>query len=578
MELQKMDLQKIEPRNFIEEIVAADIDSREFSRPITTRFPPEPGGNLHIGHAKGILAAYSIARRFDGFFNLRLDDTDPTKDYGAYVDIVIEDVTLLGIDLRGRVFFASDYFEQLYQYAEALIEKGGAFVCDLSEAELREFRGDFHRPGRPSPYRDRTAAENLELFRGMQRGDVAAGERVLRAKIAPNHPNVLMRDPVIYRVLHASHYRTGNRWRVYPRYDFAHCLSDAIEGVTHSTCGKEFEVHRGLYDWFLAELDIPEPPKQVEYAELRLSHTILGKRHIRKLIAAGVVEGWDDPSLMTIRGLTRRGYRPEIIAEFFNRIGISRTHSTVDLQVLEGCARDHYNLWAERRLAVLDPVRVVVENLPTHEEEWLPAQNNPERPEDGARTLPFSRELYIERADFAVDPPRKFHRLAPAREVRLRYGYFVTCVGYQADPATGDVTEIRVTYDPQTRGGSAPDGRKVKGTIHWVSAAHAVPISVRLYDRLTDREDLGSLTSEEEILAALPRKGVRTTIAVGEPALADIPPGEVVQFERTGYFARDERGDAGRPVFNRLVGLRDTWAKIRAKTTPEATSPGGFRP
>jgi glutaminyl-tRNA synthetase len=562
----------VEPRNFIEEIVAADIDAGVYSRPITTRFPPEPGGYLHIGHAKGIIAAYSVAKAFDGYFNLRLDDTDPEKHYGAYVDIVIEDVRSLGIDLGDRVFFTSDYFARLYEYAEELVRRGKAFVCDLSEEELRDLRGDFHRPGRPSPYRDRTVEENLELFRGMQAGRDAPGTRVLRAKIDPNHPNVLMRDPVIYRVLDHPHYRTGRAWNVYPRYDFAHCLSDAIEGVTHSTCGKEFEVHHDLYDWFLRELDIPEPPKQIEYAELHLSHTILGKRHIRRLIDAGIVKGWDDPSLMTIRGMLRRGYTPAIIHDFFRNIGISKTHSLIDMRVLDNCARERYNREAERRMAVLRPLRVVIENYPEEGVADLSAVNNPEDPDAGSRLLPFGRELYIERDDFAIDPPRKFHRLAPGREVRLRYGYLVTCTRFELDPGNGEASTVYVTLDPETRGGSAPDGRKVRGTIHWVAARSAVSIEVRLYDRITTVADPASLVGEDELPSHLPSDGVETVRAFGEPSLAAVEPGQVVQFERLGYFTRDSASPHARKdnsrheiVFNRLVALRDTWAKIQAK-------------
>lgn len=556
----------MERTNFIEDLVAADLRDGVYSRPIMTRFPPEPGGHLHIGHAKGILAGYRIARRFGGFFNLRMDDTDPEKDYGKHIPVVIEDVESLGIDLQGRIFYASDYFQSLYEIAVELIRRGRAYVCDLDEESLRDLRGDFYRRGRPSPYRERSVAENLELFEGMKAGRYETGSRVLRAKIDYDHDNVLMRDPVMYRILHTPHYRQGSAWCIYPRYDYSHCLSDAIEGVTHSTCGKEFEVHRPLYDWFLQAAEIPEPPKQIEYAELRMSNTILGKRNIRELISRGLVTGWDDPRLLTLRGLWRRGYTAAVVRSFVEEIGISRTPSLVDIRTLEAACRDRLNAVAPRRLAVLRPVRLVIENYPEDRVEYVEAVNNPEDPAAGTRRLAFSRELRIEAGDFMVDPPRKFYRLAPGREVRLRYAYFITCTGCETDPVTGEVTHIRAVYDPETHGGNAPDGRKVKSTLHWVSAAHAVPIQARLFRPLCTRSDPGEMTSPEELLDSVDAGSWETVDgALGEADLADAPTGTVFQFERLGYFCVDPDASPGSPVFNRTTTLKDPWGKIQAR-------------
>jgi glutaminyl-tRNA synthetase len=533
-----------------------------------TRFPPEPGGYLHIGHAKGILASYRIARRFGGFFNLRMDDTDPEKDYGKHIPVVIQDVESLGIDLQGRIFYASDYFQRLYEIALDLIRRGCAYVCDLDEEALRELRGDFYRRGRPSPYRDRSPEENLELFDGMKAGRYETGSRVLRARIDYDHDNVLMRDPVMYRILHTPHYRQGTSWCIYPRYDYSHCLSDAIEGVTHSICGKEFEVHRPLYDWFLRAAEIPEPPKQIEYAELRMSNTILGKRNIRELISRGLVRGWDDPRLLTLRGLWRRGYTPEVVRDFMEEIGISRTPSVVDIRALEATCRRSLNAVAPRRLAVLRPVRLLIENYPDDQVECLEGVNNPEDPAAGTRRLPFSRELFIEADDFMVDPPKKYYRLAPGREVRLRYAYFVRCAGYETDPATGTVSLVRAVYDPQTRGGNAPDGRKVKSTIHWVSAAQAVGVRVRLFRPLFPQADPSTVNGTQELLEIVDRDSWETVDgAVGEPDLASAPVGTAFQFERLGYFSVDPDSKAGTPVYNRVVPLKDPWARIQARQT-----------
>jgi glutaminyl-tRNA synthetase len=556
----------MEHETFIEEIVRRDIEEGAYSRPVMTRFAPEPGGYLHIGHARGILASHGIAVKFGGFFNLRLDDTDPQKEYGQFIDLVIGDLRLLGIDPGERVFFTSDYFPRLYEYAIALIRLGRAFVCDLAEEELREYRGDFYTAGKPSPYRDRSVEENLALFEGMAGGKYGEGEKTLRAKIDFNAANVLMRDPVIYRIVETPHYRHGARWRVYPRYDFSHCLSDSIEGVTHSLCGKEFEVHHALYDWFLQALSIPQPPRQVEYAELKLSNTILGKRYLRKLIAAKAVGGWDDPRLLTVRGMRRRGIDPETLRTFFQRVGISRTASLVDIRFLESHCRDRLNRSAPRRFAVLRPLRLVIANYPAGRVEELEALHNPEDPAAGTRKVPFRRELYIERDDFMVDPPAKFYRLAPGREVRLRYAYLITCLEYRRDPATGEIVEITAEYDPSTRGGETPAGRKVKSTLHWLSAREAVPAEVRLYELMTDVEDTSGLRTEEEILRSLrPDSLARLPGAMVEPALALARPGEAFQFERLGYFCLDPDAAASRPVFNRIVTLKDEWRRIQGR-------------
>ena len=551
-------------KNYIEEIVKEDLAAGIFSRPVTTRFAPEPGGFLHIGHAKGILASWKIARKFEGFFNLRMDDTDPEKDHGRYVDIVIDDVKMLGVDPGDRVFFASDYFNELYEYAADLIDKGKAYVCDLSEDELKTYRGDYFRPGRPSPYRNRSSEENSTLLEQMRAGRFQDGAKTLRAKVDYNAPNVLMRDPVMYRVLHKTHYRTGDRWCIYPMYDFAHCLSDYIEGVTHSLCGLEFENHRCLYDWFPDAAGIDEPPKQIEYAELNMSRTVLGKRHIRKLISLGIVSGWDDPGLMTLKGLKRRGYSAEVFKLFFDRIGLSRTRSRIAPDILEACARDYYNTTASRAMAVLNPLKVRITNYPKDTIEYLEAINNPEKPELGTREVPFGRDIYIERDDFMATPVKKYYRLTPGREVRLRYGYFITCKDFTISRETGEVVEVFAEYDPATRGGFAPDGRKVKSTLHWVSVEHSIPAEIREFNQLTDLEDSSAGPSGEDLTAHIdPHYKTVVEGARLEPMLAHADPDTVYQFERLGYFCADPDSSPRRPVFNKTASLRDSWAKVR---------------
>ncbi|MFQ5764841.1 MAG: glutamine--tRNA ligase/YqeY domain fusion protein [Rhodospirillales bacterium] len=546
-------------RDFIREIVSGDVDAGRVEA-VVTRFPPEPNGYLHIGHAKSICLNFGIAAEFGGRCHLRFDDTNPIKEEMAFIDAIIEDVRWLGFDWGEHLYFASDYFDKLYQWAEALILDGKAYVDDLSADEIREYRGTLTEPGRPSPHRDRDADESLDLFRRMRAGAFVDGEKVLRARIDMAAGNINMRDPVLFRILHASHPRTGDDWCIYPTYDFAHGQSDAIEGVTHSLCTLEFEDHRPLYDWLVENLPVPHRPRQYEFARLNLTHTVLSKRRLTELVEGGHVEGWDDPRLPTLAGLRRRGFPPAAIRDFARRIGLTKAASTVEMAVLEHCARELLNRTAPRRMAVLDPVKVVIENYPDGETEMLDCVNNPEDEGAGNRPVPFSRELWIERDDFMEDPPKKFFRLAPGREVRLRYAYFITCTSMERDHE-GRVTALRCTYDPKTRGGNAPDGRKVKSTLHWVSAADAMPAEVRLYDHLfltPEPGASGDLAADLNPDSLTVLKDCRL-----EPALADAAPGETVQFERLGYFAADAESRPGRPVFNRTVALRDTWAKIR---------------
>jgi len=553
-------------RDFIRDIVRADIEAGR-TRTVVTRFPPEPNGYLHIGHAKSICLNFGIAEEFGGRCHLRFDDTNPVKEEQEYVDAIIEDVHWLGYDWGEHLYYASDYFEQLYEWAEHLIRAGKAYVDDLSADEIREYRGTLTEPGRESPWRNRSVEENLDLFRRMRAGEFAAGERVLRARIDMASGNINMRDPVMYRIVHAPHPRTGDAWCIYPTYDYAHGQSDAIEGVTHSLCTLEFADHRPLYDWFIDNLPTPARPRQYEFSRLNLTRTVLSKRRLIQLVRDGHVSGWDDPRMPTIRGLRRRGYPPEAIRDFARRVGITRSDNLVEVALLEHCARELMNKTASRRMAVLRPLRVVIENYPEGETEYLDAVNNPEDASAGTRRVPFSRELYIERDDFMIDPPKKFFRLAPGREVRLRYAYFITCREFVTD-AAGEVTELRCTYDPATRGGDAPDGRKVKATLHWVSAAHAIDAEVRLYDYLfTDDEP----PAGDDFVSALNPDSL--TVLTGcrlEPMLAEATVGEPVQFERHGYFCLDPDSRPGRPVFNRTVSLRDTWARIQARETAAA--------
>jgi glutaminyl-tRNA synthetase len=546
--------------DFIRQIVADDVAAGVYGGRVHTRFPPEPNGFLHIGHAKSICLNFGIAADYPhGLTNLRMDDTNPTKEEARYTAAIEEDVRWLGFDWGDRLYYASDYYEQLYQYAIHLIEQGDAFVCDLSADEIRETRGTLTEPGRPSPYRDRPVAENLDLFRRMRAGEFPTGSRTLRARIDMASGNLNLRDPVIYRILHASHHRTGDAWCMYPMYDFAHGQSDSIEGITHSVCTLEFEDHRPLYDWFLERLGVHHP-KQIEFSRLNLTHTLLSKRKLLQLVQEGHVTGWDDPRMPTLAGLRRRGYTPAAIRDFCERIGVGKVESTVEVALLEHCLREDLNLHAPRRAVVLRPLKVVIENYPDGEVEWLEAPNHPQDPAAGTRQVPFTRELYIEASDFLEDPPKKFFRLGPGREVRLRYGYYITCTGVVKD-ANGTVVELRCTYDPATRGGDSPDGRKVKGTIHWVSAPHAVQAEVRLYDHLFT---MPYPALEEAPLADLINPASREVLTGGriEPALATAQPGERFQFERHGYFCADPDATPDHPVFNRTVSLRDTWAKI----------------
>jgi len=551
--------------DFIRDIIEEDLRTGKYGGRVHTRFPPEPNGYLHIGHAKSICLNFGIAADYGGLCNLRFDDTNPTKEEAEYVESIKEDVRWLGFDWEDREFYASDYFEQLYEYAVQLIRKGKAYVCDLSAEEIREYRGTLTKPGRDSPYRNRSVAENLDLFERMRAGEFEEGSRVLRAKIDMASPNMNMRDPVMYRILDATHHRTGDKWCIYPTYDWAHGLCDSIEGITHSICTLEFEDHRPLYDWFLDQLGVYHP-QQIEFARLNLSYTVLSKRKLKKLVDQGVVTGWDDPRMPTISGLRRRGYTPEAIRDFCNRIGVAKADSIVDIALLEHCLREDLNKRAPRVMAVLRPLRVVIDNYPENQVEWLDAVNNPEDPSMGTRKLPFSRVLYIERDDFREDPPKKWFRLAPGREVRLKHAYFITCVRVIKDEEIGEVIELHCTYDPETRGGAAPDGRKVKGTLHWVSAAHALEAEVRLYDRLFTKANPDDVPDGFDFTVNLNPNSLETlTECRVEPSLAGAEIGSRYQFLRLGYFCVDPDSSAGKLVFNRTVSLRDTWAKIEKR-------------
>ena len=548
------------PADFIRAAVIEDLKTGRFTR-VQTRFPPEPNGYLHIGHAKAICIDFGIAAEFGGKCNLRFDDTNPVKEEVEYVESIIQDIRWLGFDWEDRLFYASDYFEQLYQYAVQLIRKGTAYVCDLTADEVREYRGTLTEPGRESPFRNRTADENLDLFARMRAGEFPDASRTLRAKIDMASPNINLRDPVMYRILHASHHRTGDAWCIYPMYDFAHGQSDSIEGITHSLCSLEYEIHRPLYDWFLDELEIYHP-RQIEFARLNVSYTVLSKRKLLKLVQEGHVRGWDDPRMPTLSGLRRRGYTAEAIRDFCERIGVAKKDSTVDLALLEHCLREDLNKRAPRVMGVLKPLRVVIENYPEGQAEDFDTLKNPEDPAAGTRKVPFSRVLYIEQDDFREAPPPKYYRLAPGREVRLRSAYFVKCVDVVKD-GQGNVVELRCTYDPATRGGDAPDGRKVKATLHWVSAAHAVPAEVRLYDRLFTKENPDEADEGRGFLANLSPNSLEVLSGCWvEPSLAGARAGAIYQFERQGYFCVDPDSAAGRLAFNRAVSLKDEWARI----------------
>ena len=547
-------------RDFIRDIVAGDIAAGRVRAPIT-RFPPEPNGYLHIGHAKSIALNFNIAREFGGACNLRFDDTNPVKEEQEYIDAIKRDVAWLGYKWD-NLFHASDYFEQLYEWAEALIKAGKAYVDDQSPEEMRLSRGTLTEAGKDSAYRNRSIDENLDLFRRMRAGEFPNGARVLRAKIDMASGNINMRDPVLYRILHASHPRTGNTWCIYPSYDFAHGQSDAIEGITHSLCTLEFEDHRPLYDWFIENLPVPSRPRQYEFARLNLAYTVLSKRVLNELVRGGHVRGWDDPRMATIAGLRRRGIPPEAIRDFVKRIGVAKANSTVDMGMFEFSVREVLNKTAQRRMAVLRPLKVVIENYPEGKTEQLAAANHPDNPALGSRKLTFSRELYIEQEDFMENPPKKFFRLSPGTEVRLRYAYFIKCREVVKN-GSGAITELRCTYDPDTKGGNAPDGRKVKATMHWLSAADAVPAEVRFYNQLFNKPDPAG---GEQFARDLNPDSLEILDARVEPGLAETKPGQTFQFERQGYFCVDPDSNASKPVFNRTVGLRDTFAKDIAKS------------
>jgi glutaminyl-tRNA synthetase len=553
------------PTDFIRNIINEDNRTGKHGGRVHTRFPPEPNGYLHIGHAKSICLNFGIAAEYGGLCNLRFDDTNPTKEEEEYVESIIEDVRWLGFDWEDRLFYASDYFDQMHDCAVQLIEAGKAYVDDLSAEEIRKHRGTLIDRGRESIYRNRPVEENLDLFARMRAGEFEDGSRVLRAKIDMTSPNLNMRDPVMYRILHAEHHRTGDKWCIYPMYDWAHGLEDSIEGITHSICTLEFEAHRPLYDWFLDELGVYHP-QQIEFARLNLTYTVMSKRKLLQLVEQGYVTGWDDPRMPTISGLRRRGYTPESIRNFCSRIGVAKTDSTIDIALLEHCIREDLNRCAPRIMGVLHPLRVVIDNYPEGQTEEVDAVNNPEDPDMGTRKVPFSRVLYIEHDDFRENPPKHFFRLAPGREVRLRYAYFITCVKVVQDKRTGEVVELHCTYDPETRGGSAPDGRKVKGTIHWVSAAHAIEAEVCLYDRLFTAENPGDVREGGDFERSLNPDSLETVTGYLEPGLAGAAPGSLYQFERLGYFCVDSRDSSPeRLVFNRTATLRDSWAKIERK-------------
>ena len=550
--------------NFIQNIINEDLKNNKNNNRVHTRFPPEPNGYLHIGHAKSICLNFGLANEYKGLCNLRFDDTNPSREEVEYVDSIQEDVKWLGFDWDERMFYASDYFDQLFDFAIALIKTGKAYVCDLTATEMREYRGSLTEPGTDSPYRNRSVAENLELFEGMKAGKFADGSRVLRAKIDMSSPNVNLRDPILYRIMRAEHHRTGDKWCIYPMYDYAHPISDALEGITHSICTLEFEDHRPLYDWLIHALEMENRPQQIEFARLNVTNMVMSKRKLRALVEEGLVDGWDDPRMPTISGLRRRGYTPEAIRDFCERIGIAKSNSIVDIAMLEHCIREDLNAKALRAMAVLRPLKVVIENYPEGQVEELETENNPEQPETGMRTIPFSRELYIEQEDFMENPSKKFFRLAPGQEVRLKSAYFIKCEQVIKNEETGEIIELRCTYDPETKSGSGTSTRKVKGTLHWVSAARAVKAEVRLYDYLllpeAEQEDQqGEKDFKEDIN---PNSMERLTSCMVEPSLLEATVAQRYQFLRQGYFCLDVK-DATKelPVFNRVVGLRDSWAK-----------------
>lgn len=547
--------------NFITEIIDNDLKTGRCGKQIVTRFPPEPNGYLHIGHAKSICLNFGTARQYGGVCHMRLDDTNPTKEDTEYVESILNDVRWLGGDWGDQLFYASDYFEKLYNYAVELIKRGKAYVCNLSEEEFNEYKGTLTVPGRPSPCRDRSIEENLDLFERMRKGEFPDGAYVLRAKIDMASPNMHMRDPAIYRIRHASHHRTGDTWCIYPLYDFAHCLSDSIEGITHSICTLEFEIHRPLYDWILDALETPCHPRQIEFARLNLTYTVMSKRKLLELVKEGRVSGWDDPRMPTICAYRRRGVPAVAIRNFCEKVGVTKFNSLTDIALLDYCIREELNKTAHRYMVVMNPVKLVIDNYPENLVEEIEAVNNPEDPGAGVRKVPFSKELYIEETDFMEVPVKQFHRLAPGAEVRLRYAYLITCTSVVKD-ADGKITEIHCSYDPASKGGNAPDGRKVKGTIHWVSAAHAEKATARLYDKLFTIEDVGAIPEGEDYRNYLNPDSLKIVSCLMEPALKAVKPGVSVQFERTGYFCLDEQDSKnGALIFNRTVALKDSWQK-----------------
>jgi glutaminyl-tRNA synthetase len=563
------------PSNFIRDIVLDDLKTNKYQGRVHTRFPPEPNGYLHIGHAKSICLNFGLATEFGGKTNLRFDDTNPCKEETEYVDSIIDNVRWLGFDWEDRLFYASDYFGQLYEWAMHLIKAGKAYVCDLSAEEVAATRGSFTEPGQESPYRNRGAAESLDLFARMKAGEFPDGSRTLRAKIDMAAPNLNLRDPVMYRILHADHHRTGSEWCIYPMYDYAHGQSDSIEGITHSICTLEFEDHRPLYDWYVEAIGIYHP-RQIEFDRLNLTYTLLSKRKLLTLVQDGHVRGWDDPRMPTLSGIRRRGYTPQALRNFCAGIGVSKTNGTIELGLLEHHVREDLNKRARRVMAVLRPLKVVIDNYPEGQVEEMEAVNNPEDAGAGTRKVPFSKVLYIEQDDFREDPPKQFFRLSPGREVRLRYGYFVTCTGVAKNEKTGEILEIHCTYDPATRGGNTPpDGRKVKSTIHWVSAAHAVEGEVRIYESLFTKEDPNQVEKGQDFTANLNPKSLEIVTGKLEPSLANVEAGGLYQFERLGYFCVDPDTSPGRPVFNRTVALRDAWAKIEKREKTSGGEPVG---
>jgi len=556
---------KSTPTNFIKTIIEKDIAENKNNGRVHTRFPPEPNGYLHIGHAKSICLNFGLAQEYDGLCNLRFDDTNPSKEEEEYVEAIKKDIRWLGFDWEDREYYASDYYHQLYEFAVQLIKAGKAYVCDLTPDQIREYRGTLTQPGKESPNRNRTIDENLELFERMKAGEFDEGAHVLRAKIDMASPNLNMRDPVMYRISKAPHHRTGNKWCIYPMYDFAHGQCDSIEEITHSICSLEFEDHRPLYNWFIKQLGI-FPSRQIEFARLNLNYTVMSKRKLLQLVKGGHVNGWDDPRLPTIGGLRRRGYTPEAIRDFADRIGVAKADSTVDIGLLEHCLREDLNKRALRVMAVLDPIKVIIDNYPQNQTEWLEAENNPEDPEGGTRKIPFSREIYIEKNDFRENPPKKYFRLSPGSEVRLKHAYYITCTKVIKDETTGEVVQLHCTYDKESRGGWTSDGRKVRGTLHWVSIPHAIKGEVRLYDHLFTKEDPDNVEEGKTFIDYLNPQSLQVLAdCYLEPGLADAKPGERFQFLRNGYFVVDPDTRPKQLAFNRAVSMRDTWAKIEQK-------------